>query len=274
MYYYKTLIQYDGTNYSGFQWQKDIPTIQNEFNKAIQLLINCRFTTMSASRTDSGVHAIEQIVKISTVHPIDCDDFSESFNKIISPQIKCIKISTCDGLFRPATDSLSKEYRYLFTNRTQVSAKETRFISNISNKLDFKLIDSCIQALIGEHDFCNFYSHGSNVKSTKRNIISCELSAINPHDILSNSNIFHIPKELTYCYQLKIEANGFLKQMIRHIVSALWMVGSGKLSLNEFMNLLNGPRALRQTWKVAPPNGLILFKIYYPTSNFLLNNNL
>ena len=274
MYYYKTLIQYDGTDFAGFQWQKNIPTIQREINIALDLILNCKFTTMSASRTDSGVHARDQIVKICTISPIDCTHFVETFNKLLPSQIKCLNISSCDGLFKPATDSLSKEYRYLFTNKIQASQEDSRFISNISNQLNFKLIDSCIEALIGEHDFCNFYSSGSNVKSTIRNILNCELDEINPHDILLNSDIFKIPTTLTHCYQLKIEANGFLKQMIRHIVSSLWMVGSEKLSLQEFKHLLNGPKTLRQNWKVAPPNGLILFKIYYPPPSSSQSNNL
>ena len=265
MHYYKTLIQYDGTNFAGFQWQKDIPTIQNNFNNALYSLLNCKFTTMSASRTDTGVHAMEQIVKISIVNPIECFSFLELFNKSLSPQVKCINIEPCDGLFRPAAESLSKEYRYFFTNKRQISNEESRFISNISNRLDFKLIETCIQALLGEHNFCNFYSSGSNVKTTFRNILSCELTEINPHNVLSKSDIFLIPKDLISCYQIKIEANGFLKQMIRHIVSALWMVGSGKLSTQEFMQLLSGPKTLKQTWKVAPPNGLFLYQIHYPS---------
>ena len=265
MYYYKTSIQYDGTDFAGFQWQKGIPTIQNEFNNALSLLTNCKFTTMSASRTDTGVHAMEQIVKISTTNPIECSSFLKSFNKSLTPQIKCINIDSCDGLFKPAVESLSKEYRYFFTNKTKVSTEESRFISNISNKLDFKLIDSCILALLGEHDFSNFYSSGINVKTTIRNILSCELTEINPHCILSKSDIFKMPQDLFHCYQFKIEANGFLKQMIRHIVSALWMVGSGKLLIQDFLHLLNGPRKNKQIWKVAPPNGLFLYQIHYPT---------
>ena len=266
MYYYKTLIQYDGTNFAGFQWQKKIPTIQNDFNNALKTLIDCKFTTMSASRTDTGVHAMEQIVKISSVNPIECFSFLESFNKSLSSQIRCITFEVCDALFRPSAESLSKEYRYFFTNKRQVSIDESRFISNISNNLDFKIIETCIKELLGEHNFCNFYSSGSNVKTTTRNILSCELTEINPHSILSKSDIFPIPEHLNNCYQIKIEANGFLKQMIRHIVSALWMVGSGKLSIQEFMKLLNGPKSLKQIWKVAPPNGLFLYQIDYPNS--------
>lgn len=263
MHYYKTTIKYEGTNYAGFQWQNGIQTVQSEFNEAISKILDGKFTTMAASRTDTGVHAMEQVVKISSSNPINLSSFLESFNKVLPPQIKSTNIEACDGLFRPSVASTSKEYRYFFTNKTQISKEETQFIANISNKLDLNAMMVCIRALVGEHDFCNFYSSGSNVKSTVRNISVCELSEINPQEIFTEFDIFQIPKDLHNCYQLKIEANGFLKQMIRHIVSALWMVGSGKLATDDFMILLNGPKSEKQLWKVAVPNGLFLYRINY-----------
>lgn len=263
MYYYKTTIQYEGTNYAGFQWQNGLLTIQSEFNSAISKLIDGKFTTMAASRTDTGVHAIEQVVKISSINPIDCSSFVEAFNVVLPREIRCIDIESCEGLFRPAAETVSKEYRYFFTNKTQVSNIDRQFIANISNPLNLDAMMICIRALVGTHDFCNFYSNGSNVKSTVRNISFCELSVIDPHDIFDEVELFQIPKDLDRCFELRIVANGFLKQMIRHIVSALWMVGSGKISTDDFLTLLNGPRNEKQQWKVATPNGLFLYRINY-----------
>jgi len=257
-------IQYEGTNYAGFQWQNGIQTIQSELNNALSKLIIEKITTMAASRTDTGVHALEQIVKISSSSPIDCSSFLNEFNKVLPPQIRCINVEPCAGLFRPAAEATSKEYLYFFTNKTQVSKGDRQFIANISNTLDIEAMMNCTRALVGMHDFCNFYSRGSNVKSTVRNILVCELSVINPHEIFSDFKLFQIPKDLCTCYLLRIEANGFLKQMIRHIVSALWMVGSKKIATDDFLTLLNGPRDTKQRWKVAPANGLFLSRINYP----------
>jgi tRNA pseudouridine38-40 synthase len=264
MHYYKTTIQYDGSNYAGFQWQKGIQTVQSEFNRALSEIAPEKFTTMAASRTDTGVHALEQIVKISSDTPIDLSSFLEAFNKVLPQDIRCIVIHPCAGFFRPAIEAESKEYRYFFTNKTQVSKEQSQFIANISNILDIDTMMICAHALIGTHDFCNFYSSGSNVKTTTRNISVCELSVINPHEIFSGLKLFQIPKDLGSCYQLRIEANGFLKQMIRHIVGALWRVASGKLSKDDFMALLDTPPKEKQLWKVAPPNGLFLYRINYP----------
>ena len=262
MHYYKTTIQYEGTNYAGFQWQNGLKTIQSEFNSAVSKLLDGKFTTMAASRTDPGVHAIEQVVKISAENPIDLLSFVKTFNHFLPRNISCLDINECAGLFRPASAE-SKEYRYFFTNKTRVSKAEQQFIGNISNPLNIEEMMTCVRALVGTHDFCNFYSMGSNVKSSIRCISVCELSEINPHAIFSNFELFKIPSELDSCYQLQIQANGFLKQMIRHIVSALWMVGTGKLSGDDFLALLNGPKIDKQLWKVASPNGLFLYQIFY-----------
>ena len=263
MHYYKANIQYEGTNYAGFQWQNGPLTVQSEFNKALGKLLDGKVTTMAASRTDTGVHAMDQVVKITSNTQIHLSSFLDAFNELLPQDIRCISINACEGSFKPAAQAVSKEYRYFFTNNKNISKKEHQFITNISPPLEFDAMVSCTQALMGIHDFCNFYSSGSNVKSTVRNIFSCELSKVNPHEQISSPGLFGIPRDLSDCYQLKIEANGFLKQMIRHILSALWMVGSGKISVDEFRVLLNGPENLHQRWKVAPPNGLFLYRINY-----------
>ncbi len=138
-----------------------------------------------------------------------------------------------------------------------------RFIANIANPLDISLLQACATAVLGRHDFHNFYSTGSNVKSTQREILVCQLSEIDPLSAFPTTGIFKLPADISRCYELRIEANGFLKQMIRHLVSAFWMVASSKLSLLEFNTLLDGPKAEKRRWKVASPTGLHLYKINY-----------
>lgn len=262
MLYYKSHIQYDGSDYAGFQWQNELKTVQGKFNEILTKLCNGKVTTVGASRTDTGVHAFDQCVKITVENAIPFP--IEALNSILPSSIKCLSLKTCSGDFKPNAQTASKEYRYFFTNQTKVDYDDRRFVANISAPLDFEKIKICIEALKGEHNFCNFYSEGSNVKSTIRTIFACELTTINPHELFSADELFSFPANLQSCYQLRIEANGFLKQMIRHIVSALWMVGSGKLSVEEFLTLLNGPKNPKQQWKVAPPNGLFLYRITYP----------
>lgn len=256
MFYYKIKIQYAGTHYAGFQFLPDLKTVQGEINLALSKLTSKKVTTVGASRTDSGVHACDQIVKVSS--EVAIENLVVNLNKHLPSDIQCLKSESCNGDFRPSSQAMSKEYRYFFTNKKQSLSQ--LYIANFSNPIDLEKMKACTQLIIGEHDFCNFYSMGSNVKSSVRTVLSCELSIVNPQQLL-DQKIFPIGEE--QCFQFAIEASGFLKQMIRHLISALWMVGSGKMSIEDFKNLLNASKHDKQLWKVAPPNGLFLYKIKY-----------
>ncbi len=263
MHYYQTVFQYRGNNYAGFQWQKNLPTVQDEINSAISSFHKGKVSTVAASRTDSGVHALYQIVKITCELGLDIDKFLVQINSVLPPDIKCTQISACAAIFRPSANVIKKEYRYLFTNSRIPNHNSQNFIANISNELDFELIKKCIEAIIGQHNFCNFCSTGSNVRSTTRKIFQCELSVIDPLEFLGDYSFFNPSDEIRQCYQIRFVANGFLKQMIRHLVSSFWMVGSGKLSYEEFLDFLNSEKKTGALWKVAPANGLYLFNIEY-----------
>jgi tRNA pseudouridine38-40 synthase len=264
MYYYRATIQYDGTGYSGFQWQRETPTIQDELNRALQKLLAGRVTVAGASRTDAGVHAVGQIIRITCEAPVDCSALLTSLNLTLPPQIHCLDLVPSTMEFNPNTGSVSKEYRYLFTNQARVEAEDRRFISNLANPLDFPAMMVCSRRILGAHDFQNFCSTGSNVKTTIREVTVCQLTELDPRTLFSNRDLFRVPAELERCYQLQIEANGFIKQMIRHLVSALWLVGSARMTESEFCQLLDGPRRDKQLWKPAPARGLYLFRITYP----------
>jgi tRNA pseudouridine38-40 synthase len=263
MNYYLAKLQYDGTDYFGFQWQKDLPTIQNDFNQALATLGSGSFSTMGASRTDSGVHAFEQYVKITIENEIECAGVVAKLNTNLPPQIRCLDMIPCEGSFRPTKDSTFKEYRYFFTNLIGVNCSDRRFIANNPYEINFEAMRTCVAAIVGKHDFHNFYSQGSNVTTTIRDVTVCELTQIDPRPIFSSSSIFRLPEQLTSCYQLRLGGNGFLKQMIRHLMTALWKVGNGRLTVAQFLLLLDGPRKTKPLWKVANPKGLFLYRIEY-----------
>jgi tRNA pseudouridine38-40 synthase len=262
MHYYRATLQYDGTDYAGFQWQKDIPTIQNDINLALGKLRPGKLSTLGASRTDSGVHALDQTVKITTELPLNLNGFLADINSVLNPQLRILTIKECPSDFNPSVSARSKEYRYFFTNFDKGHSQQ-RFIAHIANPLNLERVQACIEKMKGQHDFQNFCSAGSNVKTTVRTVIECELQLVNPRERLPTHGPFSISHGLTQCYELRIVANGFLKQMIRHLVSALWMVGSGKLTVEEFEQLLAGPKKEQQQWRVAPAKGLFLWRINY-----------
>ncbi len=264
MNYYRATLQYDGTQYAGFQWQEGVETVQRAVNLALAALVPGKITTSAASRTDTGVHALHQIVRICSERPLDLKYFQSSFNQSLPHDICCIAIEPCAGNFIPSASASSKEYRYFFTNHIPRDDQtfSVSFIANIANPLDIELMQRCAALIVGTHDFCNFCSTGSNVKSTIRTIFHCELSEIDPSDLFKDQQLFTVAPNFNSCYQLRIVGNGFLKQMVRHLMRGLWMVGSGKISPEQFQTYLNGPEVHKQLWKVAPANGLFLYQIF------------
>lgn len=262
MNYYKATLQYDGTGYAGFQWQASAPTIQAALNQALALALPERFSTRGASRTDTGVHAREQVVRITSSAAVECDTLTKELARLLPPQIRCLNVDPCSGKFNPSADAVSKEYRYLFTNQLKGPLIPQRFIANHARPLNGTAISLCLKLIRGKHDFCNFASMGSNVKSTVREITFCEITEVDVAELF-DSTLFSVTPGLTRCYQIRFVAPGFLKQMIRHLVAALWLVGNGKMSEAEFVALLQGPKMSRGRWRPAPAQGLHLYKIDY-----------
>lgn len=250
-------------DYFGFQWQEGMPTIQNDLNEALKKLVTGKITSLGASRTDSGVHAFEQIVKITSDNFFDHETLIHDLNAALTTQIHCKELVPCEGSFKPIVGSLSKEYRYLFTNQLGSNPTGERFLANNPYPLNIDLMNKACEEIRGKMNFHNFCSGGTNIKSTEREIFTCELTQINPHTIFPESKLFKFPSDLRNCYQLKIVGNGFLKHMVRHLMSALWMLGGGKISADEFSLLLNGPKRNGKTWNMASSRGLYLYKINY-----------
>jgi tRNA pseudouridine38-40 synthase len=254
MNYHKAILQYDGTDRHGFQHSDGALTIQGDLTQVLQTILTGDFTTRAASRTDKGVHAIAQVIKISAEDPRPLT--AAQLNVALPAHIRCLEISPCPADFIPSIDQRTKEYNYLFTS----NGIDQRFIANVNSTLNIDLMQNCVAMLTGTKDFKNFWSIGGVSNTTVREIHACELSEINPQDLLKGT-LF--TTTTTRCWQFRIHGTGFLKHMVRHLVGALWQVGSGKLSVDDFAKLLHGDLKPQRPWKKADPKGLFLVKVHY-----------
>jgi len=254
MQYYKAIIQYDGSDRQGFQKQAGTPTIQGDLDLALQQILQGEFTTRAASRTDKGVHAIGQVVKISTEDPQTLE--SGKLNAALPSHMRCLAISPCPGDFIPSMDQVSKEYRYLFTN-----TPDQRYLAHAPSSLNIEQVQTCITMLKGTNDFRNFWSIGGVSSTTLRNILECDLTLINPQELFRDTLFTAGP--VRSCWQFRIVGTGFLKHMVRHLVGALWLVGDGRLTVEAFAQLLHGEQKQQRPWKKADPRGLFLLKVSY-----------
>lgn len=253
MNFHQAILQYDGTGRQGFQHSDGAQTIQGDLNHALEKILKGDFTTRAASRTDKGVHAIAQVIKISAEDATTLT--AAQINTALPAHIRCLEISPCPADFIPSIDQRTKEYRFLFST----TANE-RYIAQAPSALNIELMKTCVAMLKGTNDFKNFWSIGGVSNTTIREILECDLTQINPQDLFQDT-LF--TTGTTRCWQFRIHGTGFLKHMVRHLVGALWEVGRGKISVDEFAKLLHGDLKPQRPWKKADPKGLFLVKVHY-----------
>ncbi|MBL7002558.1 MAG: tRNA pseudouridine(38-40) synthase TruA [Gammaproteobacteria bacterium] len=262
MYYHRLVISYKGTNYFGWQdlgTNEQKPTIQASIHQVLKKICKYQSCTISvASRTDSGVHAQGQVVKITIPLVIDSTKLLSGMNSLLPDDIRILQCEPCSADFNPNRDSNSKEYHYYFCTDPIHNPILNDFVAHISSNnnafttgsIDIELMQRACSLFIGEHDFYNFARRDTNLGSTFRSIISCEILQAQP-SAFGNE-----------VYYLKVVGNGFLRHMIRYIAGTLFALGKSQLSLNNISEALVNHNELKICPR-AKSHGLHLMKISY-----------
>lgn len=254
IHFYRLVLQYKGTRYIGWQVQAETAgrTVQGELNKVLEKISKNKVQSMGSGRTDSGVHALAQVVKAQIQLEIDPENLLKALNVNLPDDIRVIEASRSDAEFVPTSHAKSKEYHYRFTTNRGASAFQNDLIVNQTFDLDLQKMREACKVLVGVHDFSNYYCEGTEVSTNVREILECE--------------IFEVPQGawemLPAHYVFKIVGTGFLKQMVRLLVGALWSVGRGKISLEEFRSSLSSVK-VKRLGPVAPPEGLYMVRVNY-----------
>jgi tRNA pseudouridine38-40 synthase len=254
-YHYRLTIQYKGTQYLGWQIQPQQAgkTVQGCLNLALTTLSKSEnIRTLGAGRTDAGVHALGQIAKVSVPLNIPPENLVRALNANLPDDIRVIAAEVCDENFMPTVHAISKEYHYRFTFNRMYTAFQNDFIANHPFDLDVAKMNEACKILIGEHDFTNFFTEGTAVNSTIRTILDCHISRV------PQGECSFMPEH----YVFKIVGTGFLKQMVRLLVGAVWNVGRGKIELHDLKAAL-GPVKTQRLGVVAPPEGLYMVRVNY-----------
>jgi tRNA pseudouridine38-40 synthase len=240
-------IEYDGTDYFGFQLQEnrpDQPTIQSELEEAIFRLTGERLRVAAASRTDTGVHAKGQVVSFRTQSSISLPYFLSGLNHFLPADIAVLKTSEVPESFHVMKDAISREYRYVILNRRTRPAINRCFVYQFAPDLDAEAMNEASRMLVGEHDMAGFTGTlGDRIKTVKK---------------VSHAGVLRKGDLIVF----SIEANSFLPHQIRNTVGSLIQVGQGKMNVNAFYDIIKnkqpgsaGPR--------APAKGLFLMRVNY-----------
>jgi tRNA pseudouridine38-40 synthase len=254
IFYYKLILQYKGTRYLGWQVQPESAglTVQGELNRALKTVSKSdEVRSLGAGRTDAGVHALGQVAKVGMPLQIPPENLIKALNVNLPDDIRIIAAEISDAEFFPTVHAKSKEYHYRFTCSRTFTAFQNDLIQNHPFELDLEKMREACKILIGKHDFTNFYCEGTEVASHIREIYECEILEI-PQDQ------WMLPSH----YVFRIVGNGFLKQMVRLLMGAVWNVGRGKIMVADLQNAL-GPTKLSKLGPVAPPNGLYMARVNY-----------
>ena len=240
------IMEYEGTNYHGFQLQTSLPTIQEEMEKALGRLTGERTRVMAASRTDAGVHAKGQVVSFRTKSLLPPPTFISGLNYYLPRDIAVRAAYKVSDSFNVRGDAISREYSYYILNSLTRSPLREGFCYLVAGHLDTKSMNKACQTLIGEHDFASFASSiGVETKSTIRRVYKAEIEK--KEDLI----IFNMV------------ANSFLPHQVRNTVGALIGVGWGKMNDKEFRSIIEAKRP-----GIAGPAvlacGLCLMQVNYP----------
>ncbi len=240
----KLTIEYDGTNYCGWQIQPNGQTIQQVLEQALEKILGVKIRLNGSGRTDSGVHALGQVANFVYGGDIDLWRLPRGLNALTPPDVVIKQAELAPESFDARRDARSRVYRYRIWNQPFSSPFHRRYSWHLHDPLELAPMQEAIRSLEGEHNFASFQAAGCDALHPVRKIY---------HNSLSRENDF-----LVYT----IEATAFLRHMVRNIVGTLIEVGRGERSPAEFAELLQGQDRTR-AGPTAPPQGLFLVEVKY-----------
>jgi tRNA pseudouridine38-40 synthase len=243
------VLEYDGTDYCGFQWQANAPSIQGALEAALEKLTGETVRVLGSSRTDAGVHARGQVVSFKTGSALPVEAFVHGLNYHLPEDIAVKSASQVNDSFLVRTMSVSREYSYYILNSRTRSPIAARFAHRVTCALDIDAMHLASQALVGIHDFASFASDlsGEPQMSTVRQVYQAKVER---HEDMVVFNIV---------------ANAFIRHQIRSTAGALVQVGLHKLSQSDFNGLL-AARQIGLAGPTLPAYGLCLMRVNYPSS--------
>ena len=262
MYHHRLVISYKGTSYFGWQdlgISEERATVQASVHQILKKI--CKYQNCAihaASRTDAGVHAQGQVLKITIPLAIESGKLLLGMNSLLPDDIRIMQCEPCAAEFNPNKNSKSKEYHYYFCTDTIYNPVLNDTVVHIpshskayaTGSLDIELMQRACELFIGEHDFYSFAKRDATMNSTFRTILSCEILEA-PPSTFGNK-----------IYYIKIVGKGFLRHMVRYIAGALFALGKNQLSLSDISEALLNHKEKKISPK-AKSRGLHLIEICY-----------
>ena len=238
------IVEYDGTNYAGWQRQENADSVQAQIEKALRALTGRTIGVTGASRTDAGVHALGQTVHFDNPSRIPAERFCYALNTRLPDDIRVTASRSVPEDFHARFSARGKTYRYLVNNSVHGTAMLRNFMAHEPRPLDAARMDAAAKAVIGEHDFAAFAAAGSVAKTTVREIWRA--------DVKREGDVV----------ELWVGGKSFLYNMVRILAGTLMYIGLGKLPPDCLKKALETGDRL-DLGITAPARGLTLMEVYY-----------
>lgn len=245
---YKVTIAYDGTNFAGFQIQPNQRTVQSVIERAVNKMSkNSEYITIYGSgRTDSGVHALGQVIHFDFPHEMSAESMIKALNSLLPLDCVVVDCQIVPDTFHARYATHSKRYLYRVSQGYFVDPFKRNYTGHYKFPVDVKRIEQALPDVVGTHDFSSFVASGSQAKSHVRTIYDATVRK----DELQNELIF------------EFAGNGFLYNQVRIMVATLLEIGRGKRPVHDFLRLYE-VKDRSQARETAPASGLYLKEVYY-----------
>lgn len=244
---FKVTLAYDGTDFAGWQLQAGPRTVQGVLEEALQPIEDRRVVVHAAGRTDAGVHAAGQVVSFSLSSMISGEALFRALNVRLPEDVRAMRVEEVASDFNARFDARHKTYRYAIFSGDVVPPPLRHFVWHIPQPLDVDVMTAAASVLVGEHDFAAFQAAGSDVISTRREILVSRVAR-------SAGAAEPIVYEVT--------GTGFLRHMVRNIVGTLADIGRGRRAIDDLQRVL-ASRNRSQASATAPARGLTLWSVDY-----------
>jgi tRNA pseudouridine38-40 synthase len=259
----KLVVEYDGTNYVGWQRQAEGVSIQGLIEDALAAFEGGPVTVFGAGRTDAGVHAVGQVASARLHAAHDVETLQRGLNAVLPVDVRVLSIVEAAPAFHARFDAVSKTYEYRIVNAPYVSAFLHRYAWHVPGHLDIDAMREGALALLGRHDFAAFRSAGGESSTTERTILSIDLHSWESDPRRSLTQGPDLGHRITHCpLVLRVTGDGFLRHMVRTIAGTLDDVGLGRWGSSHVAAIL-ASRDRGHAGRAAPPCGLFLIDVSY-----------
>lgn len=246
---YVLTVTYDGTEYSGWQVQKNnSQTIQELIQNALEIVLKERISLIGSSRTDAGVHALDQKAHFRSEKELDLRKTVYSLNGILPKDIRVIRMEKKEAAFHARYSAKSKTYHYFLNTADYQPPFDNKYSFHFTKKFDAELLLEAAKYFIGTHDFTSFsndHLKGAAAKKPVKTIFELNIKQLSENKILFE---FH--------------GDGFLYKMVRNIVGTLLDIATKKINIEDLPKIFEA-KDRKKAGRAAPAKGLFLVKVNY-----------